>query len=45
MGVRAILKIIKTIKLFCLINNNKIDLYLYDTFYIKTIGKMSKNGF
>ena len=34
MGVQAILKVIKTIKLSYLVNNKNIDLYLYNTLYI-----------
>jgi len=33
-GARAILEAIRTIKLFCLINNKNVDLYLYDTLYV-----------
>jgi hypothetical protein len=33
-GVQAILKAIRTIKLSCFINNKNIDLYLYNTLYI-----------
>ena len=32
--MQAILKVIKIMKLSCLVNNKNIDLYLYDTLYI-----------
>ena len=32
--MRVILKIIKTIKLSCFINNKNIDLYLYNALYV-----------
>jgi hypothetical protein len=38
MGVRAILEVIKTIKLSCIVNDKNVDLYLYNTLYVPNGG-------
>jgi hypothetical protein len=37
-GARAILEVIRTMKLSCIINNENVNLYLYDTLYILNRG-------
>jgi hypothetical protein len=38
MGAQAILEVIRTIKLSCIVNDKNIDLYLYNTLYVLNRG-------